>query len=73
MNASPTPARTVGPALTLLEALCAPADLDIVGQPVKQTLMTVLQVSDHINWHTKLLRLSITVKQYNRSIYIYSI
>lgn len=44
MNASPTPARTVGPALTLLEALSAPAELDIVGRPVKQTSMTVLLI-----------------------------
>lgn len=44
MNASPTPARTVGPALTLLEALCVPAELDIVGRLVKQTSMTVLLI-----------------------------
>lgn len=47
-NASQTPARTVGPALTHLEASCAPADLDTVGWTVKQTSMTVLPVSGHV-------------------------
>lgn len=48
MNASQTPARTVGLALTHPEASCAPAERGIQGSPVKQTSMTVLRVSGHI-------------------------
>lgn len=41
MSASQTPAKTVGPALTRSEGLCALAEQDILGKPVKQTSMTV--------------------------------
>lgn len=45
MNASQIPARTGGLAPTHLEAFCAPAELGILGSPVKPISMTVLQVS----------------------------
>lgn len=45
MNASQTPARTVGLVRTHLEASYAPAELDIPGLPVKQTSMIVFLVS----------------------------